>query len=125
VNIVEGWRKLQIKNREIWDVELSYPGEGVGHEEQNSHPCIVVKFNKFVDMATIIPLTSNVQALKDFPYTSILNPNNTNGLTKKVIVMIYQIRSISKQRFLRQRGRVAKSDYDNIQIILKDYFQLS
>ncbi|MBA7514014.1 hypothetical protein ES705_06032 [subsurface metagenome] len=122
---MERWRKFKIKDREIWDVELSYSGEGVGHEEQYQHPCIVVKFNKFVDMATIIPLTSNIQALKDFPYISIITPDKTNGLTKKVIVMIYQIRSLSKQRFLRQRGRIAKSDYDNIQIILKDYFQLS
>ena len=122
---MERWRKFQIKDREIWNVELSYSGEGVGHEEQYKHPCIVVKFNKFVDMATIIPLTSNIQALKDFPYTSIITPDKTNGLTKKVIVMVYQIRSLSKQRFLQKRGRVAKSDYDNIQIILKDYFQLS
>ena len=54
---MEGWRKFQIKNREIWDVELSYPGEGVGHEEKFKHPCVIIKFNKFVDMATIIPLT--------------------------------------------------------------------
>lgn len=121
---MERWRKFQIKDREIWDVELSYSGEGVGHEEQYQHPCIVVKFNKFVDMATIIPLTSNIQALKDFPYISIITPDKTNGLTKKVIVMIYQMRSLSKQRFLRRRGSVAKSDYGNIQDILKDYFQL-
>lgn len=122
---MEIWRKFQIKDREIWDVELSYSGEGVGHEEQYLHPCIVVKFNKFVDMATIIPLTSNIEAMKDFPYTFIITPDKTNGLTKKVIVMIYQMRSLSKQRFLRQRGRIAKSDYGNIQDILKDYFQLS
>ena len=30
---MERWRKFQIKSREIWDVDLSYPGEGVGHEE--------------------------------------------------------------------------------------------
>lgn len=61
---MEKWRKFQIKSREIWEVELSYPGEGVGHEEKLKHPCIIVKFNKFVDMATIIPLT-------DKQYTSI------------------------------------------------------
>lgn len=122
---MERWKKFQIKDREIWNVELSYPGEGVGHEEKFKHPCIIVKFNKFVDMATIIPLTSNVQALKHFPYTFIINPNKANGLTKQVIAMIYQIRSLSKQRFISKRGRVSKTDYDRIQIILKDYFQLS
>ncbi len=121
---MERWRRFQIKSREIWDVELSYSGEGVGHEEQFRHPCIVIKFNKFVDMATIIPLTSNVQALKDFPYTQIINPDTSNGLTRQVIAMIYQIRSLSKQRFLRKRGRVVKIDYEKIQTLLKDYFQL-
>ncbi|KKN66437.1 hypothetical protein LCGC14_0471590 [marine sediment metagenome] len=75
-------------------------------------------------MATIIPLTSNVKALKDFPHTQIISPNNQNRLTKQSIVMIYQIRSLSKQRFLYKRGRVIKDNYDKIQIILKDYFQL-
>lgn len=121
---MERWRKFRIKNREIWDVELSLPDEGVGHEEKFEHPCIIVKFNKFVDMATIIPLTSNIQALKDFPYTQIINPNNKNGLTKQSIAMIYQIRSLSKQRFIRQRGRVIRDNHEKIQTIFKDYFQL-
>jgi len=121
---MERWRKFQIKSREIWEVELSYPGEGVGHEEKFKHPCIIVKFNKFVDMATIIPLTSNIQALKEFPYTHIINPNNKNGLTKQSIAMVYQIRSLSKQRFIRNRGRVIKNNYEMIQTILKDYFQI-
>ena len=121
---MERGRRFQIKDREIWDVKLSYPGEGVGHEEQYTHPCIVVKFNKFVDMATIIPFTSNIQALKDFPYTQIINPNTSNGLTTQSIAMIYQIRSLSKQRFLRKRGKIGKIDFGKIITILKDYFQL-
>ena len=84
---MERWKKFQIKNREIWEVELSYPGEGVGHEEKFPHPCIIVKFNKFVDMATIIPLTSNVQTLKEFPHTYIINPNKVNRLTKQSIAI--------------------------------------
>ena len=75
-------------------------------------------------MATIIPLTSNIQALKHFPYTLIINPNNANGLTKQVIAMIYQIRSLSKQRFISKRGRVIRDNYDKIQTLLKDYFQI-
>ena len=121
---MERWRRFQIKDREIWDVELSYLGEGVGHEEKFEHPCIIVEFNKFVDMATIIPLTSNIQALEDFPHTHIINPNNTNCLTKQSIAMIYQIRSLSKQRFIRKRGKVIRDNYDKIQTLLKDYFQI-
>jgi len=121
---MEKWRKFQIKSRELWEVELSYPGEGVGHEEKFKHPCIIVKFNKFVDMATIIPLTSNIQALKDFPYTHIINPNNANGLTKQTIAMVYQIRSLSKQRFIHKRGRVIRNNYVTIKTLLKDYFQI-
>ncbi|MFX0141447.1 MAG: type II toxin-antitoxin system PemK/MazF family toxin [Candidatus Hodarchaeota archaeon] len=122
---MERWRRFQIRIREIWDVELSYPGEGVGHEEQFRHPCIVIKFNKFVDMATIIPLSSKIQALKDFPHTYIINPDNSNGLTNQSIALIYQIRSLSKQRFIRNRGRLSKADHDRIQILIKDYFQIS
>lgn len=121
---MERWKKFQIKDREIWDIELSYPGEGVGHEEKLKHPCIVVKFNKFVEMATIIPLTSNVQVMKDIPYTFIINPNNENRLTKQVIALIYQIRSLSKQRFISNRGRLIRDNYNKILTILKDYFQI-
>jgi len=121
---MERWRRFQIKDREIWDVELSYPGERDGHEERFKHPCIIVEFNKFVDMATIIPLTSNIQALKEFPYTHIINTNNKNGLTTQSIAMIYQIRSLSKQRFISKRGRVIRDNYDKIQTHLKDYFQI-
>ncbi len=121
---MEKWRKFQIKSREIWEVKLSYPGEGVGHEEKFKHPCIIVKFNKFVDMATIIPLTSNIQALKEFPFIHIINPNITNGLTKQSIAMVYQIRSLSKQRFIYKRGSLIKNNYDAIKTLIKDYFQI-
>ena len=121
---MERWRRFQIKSPEIWDVELSYPGEGVGHEEKFKHPCIIIKFNKFVDMATIIPLTSKIQALKDFPSTYIVNPNKTNGLTKHSIAMVYQIRSLSKQRFIHKRGSLIKKNYDAIKTLIKDYFQI-
>lgn len=121
---MERWKRFQIKSREIWNVELSYLSEGVGHEEKYKHPCIVLKFNKFVDMATIIPLSSNVSALKDFPYTYILNPNNSNGLTKKAIALIYQIRSLSKQRFISKRGKIYGSNYESVKDLLKDYFQI-
>jgi mRNA interferase MazF len=121
---MERWRRIQIKNREIWDVELSYLGEGVGHEEQFRHPCIVIKFNKFVDLATIIPLSSNVLTLKDFPFTYIIEPSTSNGLNSQSIALIYQIRTLSKQRFSRNRGRINRHDYERIQSILKDYFQL-
>ncbi|NVM37249.1 MAG: type II toxin-antitoxin system PemK/MazF family toxin [Candidatus Lokiarchaeota archaeon] len=122
---MERWRRFQIRSREVWDVELSYTGEGVGYEEQFRHPCIVIRYNKFVDLVTIIPLSSNIKALKDFPHTYIINPTSSNGLTRQSIAMIYQIRSLSKQRFIRNRGRVSRTDYDRIQILLKDYFQLS
>jgi hypothetical protein len=82
---MERWRRFQIKSREIWDIELSYPGEGVGHEELYKHPCIVIRFNKFVGLATIIPLSSSIQALKDFPHTYIIEPTSTNGLTNQSI----------------------------------------
>jgi len=121
---MERWKKFRIKSREIWDVELSYPGEGVGHEERFKHPCIIVEFNKFVDMATIIPLTSNIQALKEFPYTHIIKPNDKNGLTKQSIAMVYQIRSLSKQRFIYKRGNVIKINCDVIKTLLKEYFQI-
>ncbi len=75
-------------------------------------------------MATIIPLTSNIQALKEFPYTHIINPNNTNGLTKQSIAMVYQIRSLSKQRFIYKRGSLIKNNYDTIKTLIKDYFQI-
>ncbi|MHA1488399.1 MAG: type II toxin-antitoxin system PemK/MazF family toxin [Promethearchaeota archaeon] len=115
---------MKIVKKEVWDVRLSFSGEGKGHKQKYNRPCIIIKNNKFVELATIIPLTKKVNKCARFPYTYIIEANKTNGLSMRSIALIFQIRSLSYKRFINKRGTLQKSDYNSILEIIKDYFSI-
>ncbi len=121
---MQSGKKININKGEIWLVQLSYTKtDYIEHEMMDKRPCIVLKVNKFVNLSTIIPLTSNLQVGK-FHHTYTINPSQKNGLTKKSIAMLYQIRSLSHKRFIKKWGKIDDVDLKRIKNILIDYFNL-
>ena len=121
---MQSGKKININKGDIWLVQLSHTKtDYIEHEMMDKRPCIVLKVNKFVNISTIIPLTSNLQVGK-FHHTCTINPSQKNGLTKKSIAMLYQIRSLSHKRFIKKWGKIDDDDLKRIKNILIDYFNL-
>ena len=70
------------------------------------------------NIAIIVPLTSNLQALR-FPHTIEVKPTNVNGLAVDSIALVFQVRAIDKKRFQKKIGKAHSSTINELNRILK------
>jgi mRNA-degrading endonuclease toxin of MazEF toxin-antitoxin module len=114
--------KRNMKAGEIWIVELSSKSSNIiGHELAKTRPCMVVVNNLFAKLATIIPLSSSKNTLK-LPHTILIKRNSKNQLNNDSVAVIFQLRSLSYDRFHKQIGVMEKSDLEKVKLLIKDYF---
>jgi mRNA interferase MazF len=107
---------------EIWTINLQMGNQSIiGHEQGRTRPCVVVKNLPHLQMATIIPFSS-VLSVSRFPYTHEIQPSSQNGLSLTSVAMIFQVRSVSYRRFLKQWGILEEDDIGDIKNLISDFF---
>ena len=89
-----------MKNGDICNVNL----DGKGTEQTGPHPAIVLKVLPRVDLAIVIPLTSNLQVLERYPLTAIIKATSQNGLKTDSVAQLFQIKACHLSRFPISRG---------------------
>ena len=115
---------MKMDRGNIWLVELTKtPSDIVGHEEGKTRPCLIIVNNPKVRMTTIIPLTGNLKANR-FTHSYTVKKSSKNGLTTDSIALIFQIRSLSYERFVTYRGKIDNQDLTRILEILKQYLRI-
>ena len=107
-----------MRRGEIYFADL---GPRVGDEIKKIRPVLIISNNANNNVAntvTVIPMTSNVN--KVYPFEVIIAVNES-GLTKISKAQCHQIRTISKNRILKQKiqGVVGKSILSKINLALK------
>src|SRR3989338_4786689 len=108
-----------MKKGEIWLGELP---SADGHEQFGTHPALILKEIE-TSIAVIIPLTSNLHALR-FPYTIKLKPSGRNGLNSTSVAMVFQIRAIDKKRLKKKIGDIEETILKEADKFLKDMLGL-
>ena len=103
-----------MKKGEIWLVELSSTN---GHEQIGTRPSIVLSETE-ANIAVVIPLTSNVQALR-FPHTIEIKPSDKNGLSVVSVALTFQIRAIDKKRFKKKIGELEDKTMNKVNTSLR------
>ncbi|MEK7505031.1 MAG: type II toxin-antitoxin system PemK/MazF family toxin [Patescibacteria group bacterium] len=98
-----------MKQGEIWLASLL---ETVGREQSGLRP-VVIMADTPANVCVVLPLTSNLKALK-FPHTIQLDPSKEVGLDTTSVVLAFQIRAIDKTRFSHKIGLVNKNDLQKI-----------
>lgn len=73
--------------------------------------------NHYLPVVTIYPLTSKIKNYKDI---FILKLNEENGLTESSEIMIFHIRSISKERLVSKTGEITGSELAGLKLGLDD-----
>lgn len=93
-----------------------------GREQKGLRPVLIASGNAMNDhlpLCIIYPLTTQI---KNFIGDIILEANVTNGLSKKSEVLIFQIRTIAKERLKIKLGEVSneimKAAEDNLVKVL-------
>jgi mRNA interferase MazF len=96
---------------EIWYCSLN-PVQG---SEQSGHrPVVILSGNlmiKYLKVLIVCPLTTSV---KNYKGNVVLKPNKTNGLKKTSEVLVFHIRSVSKDRLTKCIGKVSDAELEEM-----------
>lgn len=106
-----------MKQAEIWNVNLN-PVKG--SEQAGFRPVVILSgnlANEFLRTVIVCPLTIKIKEYKGNP---ILNPDIKNGLKEKSEILVFHIRSISKDRFVNKLGEVTPEVMEQMKKTLGD-----
>ena len=109
-----------MKKGEIWILDIP---SADGREQQGKRPAIVLAESN-TNLVTVIPLTSNLNALK-FNNTLKIIKSEQNRLDKDSIVLIFHIQSLDKRKFIMKIGLLEKIYVEEIDSRLKNYLDLN
>lgn|SRR5690554_3569376 len=102
---------------EIWYADLK-PVKG--SEQDGYRPVVIISgnvVNTFLSIVIACPLTTKI---KNYKGNIVLKPNQENGLSKKSEVLIFHIRSVSKERLVRKIGAITKEQLEKLRQGLND-----
>lgn len=88
---------------EVWWVE--FPARG-GHAQAGRRPAIVVQREKNLPTVLLIPLTSQLDALR-FPGTGLIEPDVESGLRKPSVALVFQLTAVDRRYLTSRIGSVA------------------
>jgi len=103
-----------VNKGEIWLVE--FPASAT-HEQAGGRPALILADTE-ANIAVVVPLTSNVQALR-FSHTLEIKPSKLNGLSAFSIALIFHIRAIDKSRLKKKIGDIESHYLAKISEMLK------
>ncbi len=106
-----------IKQGEIWYTNLN-PIKG--REQAGHRPVVIVSgnvVNSYLDIVIAMPLTT---IIKNYKGDIVLHPNSINGLSQPSEVLIFHIRSLSKDRLEKKIGTITSDELAELKEGLDD-----
>jgi mRNA interferase MazF len=106
-----------VKQGDIWYADLNPP---TGSEQSGRGPVVIVSgnlLNQHLPVVIVMPLTSKVKNYKGNP---VLEPSKENGLKVKSEVLVFHVRSISRDRLVQKVGVIKREEVDLAKKTLND-----
>jgi len=94
---------------EIWQADLN-PFKG--SEQGGFRPVVILSgdlLNRYLPVVITAPLTTKIKKYKGNP---ILIPSETNGLNNESELLVFHIRSISKDRLVKKIGNIKSEELE-------------
>jgi mRNA interferase MazF len=98
-----------MRQGEIWQASLN-PAKG--SEQGGFRPIVILSgnlLNRYLPVVIAAPLTTKIKRYKGNP---LLKPSSTNGLNKESELLVFHIRSISKDRLVNKLGIINPEELD-------------
>lgn len=105
---------MEIKQYQIILVNLD---PTIGSKIKKTRPCVVIspnEMNKYLRTIVIVPMTTSS---KNYPTRIEIKYDNKIGW-----IVLDQIRTIDKQRIIKQLGRLSKPEIKEVKSILKETY---
>lgn len=106
-----------MKQGEIWKANLN-PTKG--REQADFRPVVIVSgnlLNANLPIVIVVPLTSRVKNYKGNP---VLKPSKLNGLRATSEMLVFHIRSVSKDRLVERLGAIESTELSRAVKTLND-----
>ena len=100
-----------MRTREIWLANLD-PTKGC--EQSGERPVLIISgnaMNSGSGLVIVCPLTTKI---KNFVGNVVIQPNELNGLSSPSEILVFQVRTISKQRLVKQIGHISTEIHKTI-----------
>ncbi|PCI25683.1 transcription elongation factor GreAB [Candidatus Peregrinibacteria bacterium] len=100
-----------MKQKDIYLVNLN-PSQG--NEQSGTRPVVIISgdtMNTHLGVCIACPLSTKV---KNFASCIILKQNKINNLSSDSEVITFQVRSISKKRFIKKIGEITTDELEEI-----------
>ena len=108
-----------MKKGEICLIELPVSS---GQEQEGLRPAILFADTE-IGIITVIPLTSNLQALR-FQHTYTIEKSKANGLSADSAALIFQLRAIDSKRIKKKIGDLESKHLQKINELVIKYLAL-
>ncbi len=96
-----------MKQGEVWQANLD-PTKG--SEQAGFRPVVILSgnlLNQHLPVIIVAPLTTRIKSYKGNP---VLNPDKDNGLKNESELLVFHIRSVSKDRLVKRMGSITKTE---------------
>jgi len=106
-----------MRQGDIWISDLS---PVIGSEQSGRRPLVILSgnlMNKFLQVVITAPLTSKI---KNYQGNPILEPSRVNGMKIESELLVFHIRSISKERLIEKIGEISTEELAQALATLKD-----
>ena len=102
-----------MKQGEIWLINLD---PTTGAEIKKTRPAVIVSDDSLgkLPLRIIVPVTDWKEHYSIAPWMIKLILNKQNGLSKTSAVDSFQVRSVSKERFVKKVGSVSETSFKEI-----------
>jgi mRNA interferase MazF len=98
-----------MKQGEIWFANLN-PSKG--SEQAGLRPVVILSgnlLNQHLSVVIVVPLTTKIKKYKGNP---VLIPTKANGLRAESEMLIFHIRSVSKDRMINKVGNIESTELE-------------
>ncbi len=98
---------------DIWLVNLS---PTVRAETTKTRPCVIVNGNEIsiLPLKVIAPIIDYKPRYDSVPWIVELSPDGINNLSNRSVVDLFQLRSVSQVRLIKNTGKVEKDEFQKI-----------
>jgi len=93
-----------------------------GHEQIGLRPAIILS-EEVANLNLVVPLTSNMEALK-YDFTLEINPSKINGLNNKSVAMVFQLRAVDKRKIKSKIGNIEENILEEINLQIKKLLEI-
>lgn len=106
-----------MRQNEIWLINLD---PAVGAEIKKTRPAVIVNDDALgkLPLKIIVPITDWKESYSIATWMVSISPDEENGLTKLSSADCFQVRSLSKERFIKRIGSIAPATAEKIKISL-------